>query len=414
MSDQSIQDRMSADWQTSGDGERVSSWRARLIRALLRHLRHGRLTVVTPEGERVVCGHASDGPDATLVLHRWRTVRRCITGGDVAFGEAYIDGDWSSPDLATVIEMFASNDESLRRNVSGFVATRLVNQLRHAVNRNSRPGSRRNILAHYDLGNRFYEQWLDSGMTYSSGVFTEAAQTLEDAQSAKLDAVVAALDLRGGERIVEIGCGWGGLAERLAREGCHVTAVTLSPSQLAYAQARIAAAGLADRVTFVLQDYRDIVGRFDRVVSIEMIEAVGIAYLPTYFRRLKELLEPNGTAVLQAITISDLRFPFYARTPDFIQRYVFPGGMLPSPSLMQSLSQSVGLTLSDPMLFGTSYARTLSEWGHRFKGAWPNIQPLGFDAAFQRLWTYYLAYCEGAFRSGAIDVGLYRLTPKPA
>ncbi len=409
MSDQSVPN--SVDWRSRDGRARVSGWRARLSQALMRKLRHGRLTIVTPEGQHVVCGRDGTGLEATLVIHRWRMVRRFMVGGDVAFGESFVDGDWSSPDVATLIELFASNDENLRRSVSGLVASRLVNQLRHAVNRNSRPGSRRNIMAHYDLGNRFYEHWLDRGMTYSSAVFTEAAQTLEDAQSAKLDAVVAALDLRGGERVLEIGCGWGGLAERLAREGCHVTAVTLSPSQLAYAKTRVEAAGLEDRVTFVLQDYRDITGRFDRIVSIEMIEAVGIAFLPTYFQRLRELLEPHGTAVLQAITIADHRFPFYARTPDFIQRYVFPGGMLPSPSLMQSLSKSVGLTISDPMLFGKSYARTLAEWGQRFKGAWPEIQPLGFDAAFQRLWTYYLAYCEGGFRSGAIDVGLYRLTP---
>ena len=395
--------------QSSGGG-----WQARLIRGVLRNLEHGTLTVVTPAGVAVTCGGTAPGAEATIVLHRWRTARRLIIGGDVAFGESYIDGDWSSPDIPALIELFASNGERLRRSISGFVPSRLVNGLLHARNRNTRKGSRRNIVAHYDLGNTFYERWLDGGMQYSSALYhDDELQTLEAAQAAKLDAIVTALDLRGGERILEIGCGWGALAERLAREGCHVTGITLSPAQLAYAQARLARAGLAQNTTFVLQDYRDTIGRYDRIVSVEMIEAVGEAFLPAFFRTIRDRLESDGLAVLQAITITDERFPFYARTPDFIQRYVFPGGMLPSPSLMRSLSASAGMAAEHMLGFATSYARTLAEWRNRFLAAWPDIEPLGFDTGFQRMWEYYLAYCEGAFRSRATDVSLYRLRPTP-
>lgn len=384
-------------------------WRTQMLKLLLRQLHHGRLTIVRPDGLTVSHGRAHDGPDAVLVLHRWRAVRRFVLAGDVGFGESFVAGDWSSPDLAALIELFASNDEALRKTVSGFAVTRLANRLRHAVNSNTRRGSRRNILAHYDLGNRFYAQWLDRGMTYSSALYTDRAPMLETAQDEKLNAIVAALDLRGGERVAEIGCGWGGLAERLAREGCHVTAVTLSPAQLAYARQRIADAGLSDRVDVVLRDYRDLDGRFDRVVSIEMIEAVGYTFLPTFFERIRALLAPDGAAVLQAITIANHRFDFYRRSPDFIQRHVFPGGLLPSPLLMQTLSRQAGLSMTEQMRFGASYALTLAEWARRFHVKWPDIEKLGFDARFQRLWTYYLAYCEGGFRSGAIDVGLYRL-----
>lgn len=388
----------------------ATGWRAHATKVLLRQLDHGRLTIVMPDGQTVSHGHATAGTDAVLVLHRWRAVRRFILGGDVGFGESFVAGDWSSPDLPALIALFAANDEALRRTISGLAVTRFANRLRHAVNRNTRRGSRRNILAHYDLGNRFYAHWLDRGMTYSSALFTERTPTLEAAQDEKLDAIVAALDLRGGERIVEIGCGWGGLAERLAREGCHVTAITLSPAQFAYARQRIADAGLSDRVEILLKDYRDLDGRFDRVVSVEMIEAVGYRYLPAFFQRIRSLLAPHGAAVLQAITIADQRFDFYRRSPDFIQRHIFPGGLLPSPQLMQTLSSEAGLSMTEHMRFGASYALTLAEWTRRFQTMWPDIEKLGFDERFQRLWIYYLAYCEGGFRSNAIDVGLYRLS----
>ncbi len=388
-------------------------WFDALLARLFAHLTVGRLTVITPDGDSTSSPSSRPGPDAVLILHRWRTLRRLIIGGDVAFGEAYVDGDWSSPDLVALIALAAANDEALRRTVSGFAPARMLNRLRHVLRANTRRGSRRNIMAHYDLGNAFYERWLDRGMSYSSGLYRRGDEDLEEAQTAKQDRVIAALDLRGGERVLEIGCGWGGLAERLGRLGCRVTGITLSPAQHAFASARIQAAGLSDTVELRRQDYRSVTGTFDRIVSVEMIEAVGETFWPAYFTTLRNLLTAGGRAVLQAITIADDRFPFYVESPDFIQRYIFPGGMLPSPAILARFSSDFGFHLKTEELFGLSYAGTLREWRRRFADAWPDISLSGFDEPFRRLWTYYLAYCEAGFLAGATDVGIYTLVPSP-
>jgi cyclopropane-fatty-acyl-phospholipid synthase len=396
-------------------GPAPARWLPRkLVRTLFSRLKTGRLTIVTPGGQRLASTSVHPGPEAVLVLHRWRTLRRLILGGDVAFAEAYLDGDWSSPDIAALVELAASNDEALRQTISGFSPARLINRIRHALRPNTRRGSRRNIVAHYDLGNAFYRLWLDRGMSYSSGLYRTGRETLEEAQTAKQDRILEVLELQGGESVLEIGCGWGGLAERLAAAGCRVVGLTLSPAQLAHARARIATSGLDGRVELRLQDYREVEGRFDRIVSVEMIEAVGQAYWPAYFRVLRDRLAEGGRAVVQAITIADDRFALYASSPDFIQRYVFPGGMLLSPRIMQEQARGAGLVLRVEELLGPSYARTLREWRGRFLAAWPQIAPQGFDERFRRLWEYYLAYCEGGFRSGATDVGIYRLMPATA
>ena len=279
------------------------------------------------------------------------------------------------------------------------------------VNRNSRRGSRRNIAAHYDLGNDFYEQWLDAGMTYSSGLFSSAGETLEEAQDAKLERVIDMLGLSGGETVLEIGCGWGGLAERLMdRRDCVVTGVTLSSEQLAFARRRLRNRAQSGRCDLRLQDYRDIHGEFDRIVSIEMLEAVGEAYWPTYFKKLRNSLRPGGSAVLQVITINDARFESYRRRPDFIQKYIFPGGMLPTTQIIEHEISKAGLQLVADEFFGESYARTLEEWRLRFQKAWPEIKALGFDDRFKRTWEYYLAYCKVGFETGALNVGLYKVT----
>ena len=383
-------------------------WSNALLGKLFARIATGRLTVVMPSGASLSSVSKQPGPEAVLVLHRWRTLRRLMIGGDVAFGEAYMDGDWSSPDIVALIALAAANEEALRRSISGFVPARLLNRLRHLRRANTRRGSRRNIVAHYDLGNAFYERWLDRGMSYSSGIYQRGDESLEEAQTAKQDRVIAALDLRGGERVLEIGCGWGGLAERLGRLGCKVTAITLSPAQLAFASARIDDAGLSATVEVRHQDYRSVTGTFDRIVSVEMIEAVGQAFWPTYFATLRDLLESGGRAVLQAITIADDRFASYVAAPDFIQRYVFPGGMLPSPAILARFSAECGFDVTEER-FGNSYARTLREWHRRFLEAWSDIAASGFDERFRRLWTYYLAYCEAGFVTGAIDVGIYKL-----
>lgn len=382
----------------------------RFLASLFEIMSVGRLTVVTPGGATHASTMRRPGAEATLVLHRWRALRRVLLGGDVAFAEAYFDGDWSSPDLPALIELAGQNGEALGAFAAGSWPARMVNRLRHALRDNTRAGSRRNIVAHYDLGNDFYRLWLDEGMSYSSGLYRTGAETLEAAQTLKQDRILEALRLRGGERVLEIGCGWGGLAERLARAGCNVVGITLSPSQLAYAEAHIAKAGLGDAVELRLQDYRDVPETFDRIVSVEMIEAVGQRHWPAYFGVLNDRLAEGGRAVLQAITIAEDRFGFYEGAPDFIQRYIFPGGMLPTPSIMAAQSEAAGLRLTTEELFGSSYARTLAEWRMRFAAAWPEIAAQGFDERFRRLWTYYLAYCEGGFRSRATDVGIYALT----
>jgi len=340
----------------------------------------------------------------------WRLIRR----GDIGFAESYIDGDWSSPDVAALIALAARNRAVLDRTLAGGRLSDTIERVKHRLRANTRQGSRRNIVAHYDLGNAFYARWLDADMMYSSALYpTDASATLEAAQAHKLDAIIAQLDLKGGERILEIGCGWGQLAKRLAESGADVVGVTLSPAQHRWATARIAEAGWENAVEIRLQDYRDIQGKFDRIVSIEMFEAVGEAYWPVYFERLSALLNPGGSILLQVITIDESRFDAYRNDVDFIQRYVFPGGMLPSPTHIGQLAQAAGLALREVRRFGASYALTLAEWHRRFQDAWPAIreQDRRFDERFRRLWEYYLKYCEGGFTAGAIDVGFYRLSP---
>lgn len=395
-----------------------TDWSLGLSRAflakLMARLARGRLTVVTPDGSVLVQQAPEPGPEAVIVLKRWRAIRRLVLQADIGFARAYCDGDFSSPDMTAVIELAAVNDHTLRALISGSWPARLLTRMLHLGRANTRRGSKRNITAHYDLGNAFYAQWLDESMTYSSALYTQPGQTLEQAQTAKLDLIVERLQLKGGERVLEIGCGWGALAERLAREGCHVTGITLSPSQLAYAQKRLADAGLSDQADLRLQDYRDVTGQFDRIVSIEMIEAVGRAFWPAYFAKLRNCLKPDGRIVLQAITIEDSRFASYASGADFIQHYIFPGGLLPSHSAMNEQITAAGLNLADRFSFGDSYALTLQEWRRRFLVQWQSIRPLGFDEPFRRLWEFYLCYCEGGFRSAATDVGLFAITVSEA
>jgi len=387
--------------------------RAWMLRQIMSPLQCGTLTIVTPDGTRATRRTDAPGPDATLVLHRWRTLRRLLFDGDVGFGEAYIDGDWSSPDVTAVIEIASRNHASLSKRINGTKLAQLLNRLRHRRRANTRRGSRRNIVHHYDLGNEFYAQWLDPGMTYSSALYTREDMTLDEAQTAKQDRALALLfpphGPPPGAQVLEIGCGWGGIAERLVARGCQVVGLTLSPSQLAHARARLDAAGHAARADLRLQDYRDVAGTFDGIISIEMLEAVGERYWPAYFDALRARLKPAGRAVLQVITIAEERFESYRNAPDFIQRYIFPGGMLPTDSIMHREIARAGLRLLSLETFGASYARTLAEWRQRFVQAWPDIASMGFPERFRRMWEYYLHYCEGGFRAGAIDVGLWQI-----
>ncbi|HEY1934019.1 MAG TPA: cyclopropane-fatty-acyl-phospholipid synthase family protein [Acetobacteraceae bacterium] len=292
---------------------------------------------------------------------------------------------------------------------SGAWLMRLLHRWRHRARANTPAGSRRNIRHHYDLGNDFYARWLDAGMSYSSAMFCDPGQSLEDAQAAKHDRIMELLDVQPGHSVLEIGCGWGGLAEHLAAAGCAVTAVTLSPAQHDFARARLQRAGLADRVDLRLQDYRSVEGAYDRIVSIEMLEAVGEAWWPTWFDLLRTRLRPDGTVVFQSITIDDARFEFYRRNADFIQRYIFPGGMLPSPGALRAQIARAGLAPHAMEAFGESYALTLRIWQERFQAAWPDIAASGFNDRFRRMWEYYLSYCEAGFRTHSVDVSLWRL-----
>jgi cyclopropane-fatty-acyl-phospholipid synthase len=383
---------------------------ASLLARMMRRLEYGSLSVTLPNGQRLVARGAQDGPAGHVHLHRWRSLRRLLIGGDIGFAEAYIDGDWSSPDLTALIETAARNQTALPGVEGGALPSRLFHRIRHLIRANTLTGSRRNIMSHYDLGNDFYSLWLDPGMSYSSALFTKAAESLESAQTAKQNRVLDLLSIEQGQSVLEIGIGWGGLAERLIRAGGHVTGVTLSPSQLSYAAARLRASGLV--ADLHLQDYREIDGSFDRIVSIEMLEAVGEEWWPVFFQRLRERLAPGGVAVLQTITIADDRFAAYRRAADFIQRHVFPGGMLPAPSILNEQIARAGLMVDRVEMFGESYATTLKIWRERFEQAWPQIAELGFPPRFKRLWEYYLSYCEAGFRAGAIDVGLWRLSPQ--
>lgn len=392
-----------------GPGLRRHGLARSILQRLISCIDAGRLTVVTPSGERIDYQAAEPGPEAMLVLNRWRALRRIVIGGDIGFAEAYIDGDWSSPDLASLIALATRNGDRLDRAILGWLPLRALNRLRHVSNMNTKRGSRRNIAFHYDLGNDFYRSWLDRSMTYSSALYQHPGEALEAAQQAKCQQIIGALELRGGERVLEIGCGWGALAAELARHGAKVIGLTLSSRQLAHGQDLVIAEGLADRVELRLQDYRDSEGWFDRIVSVEMLEAVGEHYWPVYFATLRQRLKAGGKAVLQAITIAEERFDSYRKGTDFIQRYIFPGGALPTRTVIAEQAQRAGLVLDSVASFGDSYALTLAEWRRRFLEGWPVIERLGFRPSFRRLWEYYLSYCEAGFRMKVLDVGIYSL-----
>lgn len=335
-------------------------------------------------------------------IRDWTLARRVLLAGDLGFAESYGRGEWDSPDLTTLLRLLGTN-RPIRGNWRHPLLLGAL--LRHRFNRNSRRGARRNIHAHYDLGNAFYASWLDGSLTYSSALWSDGAKDLDAAQAAKYRRLAEAADLRPGQSVLEIGCGWGGFALFAAREiGCRVTGLTISQGQYAAAQARVAEAGLTDRVTIALRDYRDERGRYDRIVSIEMIEAVGEAYWPTFFAQLRDRLVGGGRVGLQAITIDEAEFPRYRRGVDFIRHAIFPGGLLPTATILREEAWRHGLTVMDEHAFGMDYARTLALWRERFRVAALAIAAQGFDERFRRLWDYYLAYCEAGFRLGRTDV----------
>ncbi|WP_299733473.1 cyclopropane-fatty-acyl-phospholipid synthase family protein [uncultured Endozoicomonas sp.] len=349
-------------------------------------------------------------PLPTLHIHQPMSLIRQSSNGLLGWAEAYLNGDWSTPDLKALTDWAMHNEQPLEQLLSSSLFSRLFNRLLHKLRRNSKAGSRRNIAAHYDLGNDFYRQWLDDSMTYSSALYLDKDDSLETAQHNKYNQILNWLQLKDDQSVLEIGCGWGGFAQSIGERHRgyhgHYQGVTLSTEQLAYAQE----ASSHPSQHFSLTDYRDIEGQFDHIVSIEMIEAVGEEHWPIYFNKLYNSLKPGGTAVIQAILIDDSRFEEYRSGVDFIQRYIFPGGMLPTDSIIEQQSANAGLQIMDRLSFGQDYGRTLDEWKQRFLAAWPSIEPLGFDERFKRMWEFYLAYCETGFQFKSIDVCLYKLT----
>lgn len=374
---------------------------ARLVLDILARIEQGGLEIRLPDGGRCVFG--LDSKAAVLDIHDQSFFANVLTRGDIGLAESYLEGHWDSPDVAALLSVLASNRSALAKVLFGRWHALLLARLRHWRNANTRRGSHRNIMAHYDLGNAFYARWLDKSMTYSSALFEHPDASLEEAQAAKYRRILGRLQAQPDEHVLEIGCGWGGFAEMAAEQGQRLTGLTLSPAQLQVARQRVPQADLR------LQDYRDVRGIFDHIVSIEMIEAVGERWWPTYFSTLARSLKPTGKAVVQSIVIRDDLFARYRRSTDFIRHFIFPGGMLPSKAVISKTAASAGLKVSDTHAFGHDYARTLALWRQRFEAAWQEIAPLGFDERFRRLWRLYLAYCEAGFTAGSIDVLQFEL-----
>ena len=397
---------------------------ARTALRLLQNLRHGALTLHLPDGSHRRFGehpqqhamHTPQHPSASITLHNWNVFGAALKSGDIGFAESYIAGDWTTPDLTELLKVFSANRQQVDAMVFGTWAGRLLYRVKHLLHHNSRANSRKNIHAHYDLGNAFYQLWLDESMNYSSAWFEgDLNRPLTDAQHAKVRRALEEVQIKRGDRVLEIGCGWGALAEHATLwHGATLTGVTLSTEQLAYANERMARLGIntatVKRADLRLQDYRDIDdGPFDAVASIEMFEAVGREYWGDFFATLHRQLKPGGRACLQTITIRDDLFDRYVKSTDFIQQYIFPGGLLPSPSAFRAEARRAGFEIVNELAFGRDYAETLRRWRADFLARDPQVRQLGFDQRFMRIWEFYLAYCEAAFETGNTDVMQFTL-----
>jgi len=375
-------------------------------------IKEGHLTLVLPDGDAVGLGQEnSAGPQACIRLNSYKPLSELFAKGDLAFAESYMQREWESPDLTALFDFGLAIEDKFEIDSSNNMVLKVFNRLRHILNRNSRRGSRRNIAYHYDLGNDFYKLWLDETMTYSSALFDDPAETLKQGQLNKYQAIAELLNVTKNDRLLEIGCGWGGFSEFIAKSaGVKIDGLTLSKEQLEFANVRYRNAGLENQANASYTDYRDSTGQYDKIVSIEMFEAVGEENWDTYFQTIHDRLTPAGTAVLQIITIDNQRFHSYRKNTDFIQRYIFPGGFLPSPEAFEAAVGRNGLTLQETHYFGESYAQTCALWNKQFQHAWPEIEALGYSTSFKRMWEYYLSYCEAGFKAGCVDVGLFKIT----
>ena len=373
--------------------------------AIAQSLQNGRLDFVLQDGRRFRAEGAHAGPEAEIEVKNPDLFARLIREGDLGFAEAYVEGWWTTPDLLAFMDLVHADNEVLYDAFPGMALVRMFEGARHWLRGNTRRQARRNIAHHYDLGNDFYRLWLDETMTYSSALFVSGEESLESAQRQKYASMVDQMAVSRGDHVLEIGCGWGGFAEYAAKErGLRVTALTISRAQYEFAVARIKAAGLADRVTIKLQDYRDETGVYDGVASIEMFEAVGEKYWPVYFNAVRARLKPGRHATLQIITVQDRRYDVYRRGVDFIQKYIFPGGMLPSPKALVGEVGRAGLAVKSQIVFGKSYSETLRRWYKVFNARWDEVAKMGFDDRFRRMWNFYLTSCAGTFEGGNCDV----------
>jgi cyclopropane-fatty-acyl-phospholipid synthase len=400
-----------ASFTAASPRRRVAGPLPALLKRVGERIRYGTLLVRTPGGDQFEFGGvAANEPYGVWEIGSWTALWSLLTRGATGLAESYLDGRWDSPDLTALLRVAAVNERALGACAAGSPLLLWGDRLRHRLRANSPRQARKNIAYHYDLGNAFYALWLDETMTYSAALFDRPGEALEVAQTRKYSHLAELAGVTAADKVLEIGCGWGGFLDYAAGTlGAEVTGISISRAQVDYARARIAGRGLEQRAQVELRDYRDLDGSFDRIVSIEMFEAVGEAYWDSYARQVKRLLAPHGTAGLQVITIADDRFDQYRRTPDFIQRYVFPGGMLPTKNVLTETFARAGLAVTASHAFGRDYARTLARWRERFDAAWPQIAALGFDERFRRLWHFYLGYCEAGFLSDAVDVVQIRL-----
>jgi len=405
-----------ADNADAGDGSAVTKSIKKQIDRILSGFNDGQLSIDWPDGTNSIHGQRSDvvGENATIRVNSLLAFQRLMTHGQIGFAESYMRGEWTTDSLSNLFSLIMRNDASIAPVTSGGKMPRLLNLWRHWSNRNSHRGSKRNIAFHYDLGNDFYRLWLDDSMSYSSAIYRTENDTLEIAQQNKIDQIIEMLNPGAGSRVLEIGCGWGALANNIATQrNAKVTGISLSSEQLQFAQSRYPLTSNNSTVgaasDFKKMDYRDVVGKYDHIVSIEMFEAVGQKYWQTYFDKMSDLLESGGSAVIQTITLLEDRFETYKAKPDFIQRYIFPGGMLPTKTLLKEHIARSGLVVENELWFGQSYADTLSDWRQRFEQVLSEIRLLNFDERFIRMWRYYLVYCETGFNIGRTDVGLVKL-----
>tara|TARA_R110002074_G_scaffold20396_15_gene64706 strand:+ start:1514 stop:2731 length:1218 start_codon:yes stop_codon:yes gene_type:complete len=396
---------MVLDPLTSADGQTDLPRYFKPAYAQLQKISFGRLDIVLPDGRRFRAQGENPGPSAEVRIHNPDSFARLIREGDLGFCDAYLDGWWSSPDLQGLMDVVFQDNPEVLDEFTGMAVIRAYERLRHWLRGNSRRQAKRNISYHYDLGNAFYAEWLDDTMTYSSALFRTGQESLEQAQEAKYAALVDSLGVKEGDHVLEIGCGWGGFAEYAAgKRGLKVTGLTISQAQHDYAVARMQRAGLDQRVDIKLQDYRDEAGRYDAVASIEMFEAVGEKYWPAYFNAVRDRLKDGARATIQVITVPNDRFETYRKNVDFIQKYIFPGGMLISPKVFEQQARAAGLSWSSSIEFGESYSLTLRRWHEVFTARWGVLQAMGYDDRFKRMWDFYLTSCAAAFRTGICDV----------